>query len=245
MDPIIRIFQSPEELAGEFASDIVSGIMAAFHKEKHFNIALSGGSTPKTLFSVLAEDFNGSIPWKNVHFFWGDERCVAPEDQQSNYKLAKQYLLDKINIPNTNIHRIKGENDPVIESGRYANEIREFVKSKNGIPTFDLVILGMGTDGHTASIFPGQQSLLTSDKICEVSVNPVTSQKRITLTGKVLNNSALLAFLVTGKNKAWLVSEILNKTKEADNYPAAHISPENGKLEWLLDEEASIFLKDA
>jgi 6-phosphogluconolactonase len=242
LDPIIRIFQTPEELAEEFASDIVSGIMAAFHKEKHFTIALSGGSTPQKLFSVLAEELNGSIPWKNVHIFWGDERCVAPEDQQSNYKLAKEYLLDKIDIPAANIHRIKGENDPVAESGRYANEIREFVKPENGIPKFDLVILGMGTDGHTASIFPDQQGLLNSDKICEVSVHPVSSQKRITLTGKVLNNSALLAFLVTGKKKAWLVSEILTKAKEAHNYPAAQIKPENGKLEWLLDEEASIYL---
>jgi len=242
MDPVIRIFQSPAELAVEFASDIVSGIMAAVHKEQHFTIALSGGTTPKTLFSVLAEDFNGSIPWKNVHLFWGDERCVAPEDQHSNYKLAKEYLLDKIDIPVTNIHRIKGENDPVVEAGRYASEIKEFVKSKNGIPIFDLIILGMGTDGHTASIFPGQQALLTSDKLCDVSMNPVTSQKRITLTGKVLNNAALLAFLVTGKNKAWLVSEILTKAKEADYYPAAHIAPEKGKLEWLLDKEASIFL---
>ena len=244
MEPTIRIFQSPAELAEEFASDIVSGIMAAFHKGKHFNLALSGGTTPILLFSVLAGDFNGSIPWKNVHFFWGDERCVAPEDQQSNYKLAKQYLLDKIDIPGTNIHRIIGEDDPVAESGRYANEIKEFVKSKNGIPSFDLIILGMGLDGHIASIFPDQQALLNSEKICEVSVHPVTSQKRITLTGKVLNNADLLAFLVTGKSKAWLVSEILNKAKEADHYPAAHITPENGKLEWLLDEEASIYLSN-
>lgn len=244
MEPIIRIFQTPAELAEEFASDIVSGIMVAFHKEKNFNIALSGGTTPKRLFSVLADEFNGSIPWKNVHLFWGDERCVAPEDQQSNYQCAKQYLLDKIDIPGTNIHRIKGEDDPVAESDRYANEIKDFVKSKNGFPSFDLIILGMGLDGHIASIFPDQQALLHSEKICEVSIHPVTSQKRITLTGKVLNNAALLSFLVTGKSKAWLVSEILNKAKEADYYPASHIIPENGKLEWLLDEEASVFLSN-
>lgn len=242
MEPIIRIFKSPVELAEEFASEIVSGIMNAFHKEKHFTMALSGGTTPKTLFSVLADEFNDSIPWENVHFFWGDERCVVPEDPESNYKCAKQYLFDKIDIPGTNIHRIIGENDPVAESDRYANEIKDFVKSKNGFPSFDLIILGMGLDGHIASIFPDQQALLHSEKICEVSVHPVTSQKRITLTGKVLNNAALLAFLVTGKSKAWLVSEILNKAEEADYYPAAHITPENGKLEWLLDEEASIFL---
>ena len=244
MDPVIRIFQSPAELAEEFASDIVSGIMAAFHKERHFTIALSGGTTPKTLFSVLAEEFNGSIPWKNVHFFWGDERCVTPENQQSNYKMAKQYLLDKINIPQTNIHRILGENDPGKESDRYAHEIKDFVKLRNGIPSFDLIMLGMGLDGHIASIFPDQPALLKSDKVCEVSVHPVTMQKRITLTGKVLNNAAVLAFMVTGKSKAFLVSEILSKAKEADYYPAAHIAPENGKLEWLLDKESSIFLGD-
>jgi 6-phosphogluconolactonase len=244
MDPIIRIFQSPADLAEEFATEIVSGIMTAFHKERHFTIALSGGTTPKILFSVLADDFNGSIPWKNVHFFWGDERCVAPFDQQSNYKLAKQFLLDKINIPKANIHRIKGEDDPISESKRYAEEIKEFVKIKNGVPSFDLILLGMGQDGHVASIFPGQTMLLDSEKICEVSQHPVTSQKRITLTGKVFNNAAELAFLVTGKSKAWVVSEILFKAKEADYYPAAHILPENGKLEWLLDKESSIFLND-
>jgi len=245
MEPIIRIFQTPEELAHEFASDIVSGIMASYHKEKHFNIALPGGKTPRALFSVLAGDFNGSIPWKNVHLFWGDERCVSPDDQQSNYKMAKEFLLDKIRIPETNIHRIRGEDDPGLESGRYAEEIRSFVKLRNGIPAFDLVILGMGSDGHTASIFPGQPELFTSEKICEVSVNPATAQKRITLTAKVLNNSSLLAFLVTGKSKAWPISEILNRTREAESYPAAHIAPHNGTLEWLLDQEASIFLNKA
>ena len=233
MNPIIRIFQTPEELAGEFAPELVSGIMTNYHKGKNFTIALSGGKTPQTLYSILSEEFNSSVPWNKVHLFWGDERCVAPDDQQSNYGLAKQFLLDSIDIPPANVHRIRGENDPAKESERYAGEIRSFVKERNNLPAFDLIILGMGSDGHVASIFPGQQAILDSERICEVSVQPVTMQKRITLTGKVLNNAAALALLVTGKSKAWVVSEILNKAKEADNYPAAHIIPENGKVEWL------------
>ena len=237
----IEIFPSPEELAERFAEELVGMINDSNAKEKPFTIALSGGSTPKQLFSVLGDHFSDSISWEYVHFFWGDERCVPTDDPESNFRMTKKSLLDKIKIPLENIHRIMGEKDPDEEAARYSNEIVSFTREVKKLPAFDLIILGLGEDGHTASIFPGNSKLLNSDKVCEVAVNPVSFQKRITITGKVINNAKHIVFLVTGANKANVVSAIIGK-KRAFDYPAAHIEPQSGVLNWYLDNAAAAMI---
>jgi 6-phosphogluconolactonase len=230
----IKIFSSPIELAENFARELVRMIIVSADKKKTFTIALSGGTTPKILYSVLGNHFSDSISWKSVHFFWGDERCVPPEDPESNFGMAKRILFDKIRIPSANIHRIMGEKDPSKEATRYSNEIAGHTRERRGSPVFDMIILGLGDDGHTASIFPANCELLKSKHICEVSVNPKSLQKRITITGIVINNAENVVFIVTGENKAEMVSAIINNTS-AVNYPAARIEPKNGILKWYLD----------
>jgi 6-phosphogluconolactonase len=205
-------------------------------------VALSGGSTPQLLFSLLGEKYARNVAWHNVHLFWGDERCVPPDDQESNYGVANEKFIAKSDIPLSNVHRIRGEDPPEIEALRYSVEIEAFTVKRNGKPSFDLMVLGIGEDGHTASIFPGHTILFASEKICEVAVHPETRQKRITLTGKVINNSAALVFLVTGKKKAGIVRDIIEDQTAAINFPASYVNPVDGELSWYLDEEASSLL---
>jgi 6-phosphogluconolactonase len=237
MTASIKIYPSIKELAEDFAKEIILKIDDASSIEIPFNIMLSGGNTPKMLFEQLAKLSSAVKSWKHVHFYWGDERCVPPDDPESNFGMAKQELLNKIQISEANIHRIFGENDPESEARRYATEI-------SNIPFFDLIMLGMGDDGHTVSIFPNNPDLMHSSKLCEVAAHPKTGQKRITITGKVINAAKFVAFLITGKNKAGIIAEIFTKTGAYQTYPASFVHPEKGELMWLLDNEAaSITLK--
>ncbi|HEY7751636.1 MAG TPA: 6-phosphogluconolactonase [Ignavibacteriaceae bacterium] len=234
---MIKVFKDNLELAHSFCEELFE---LTGEKEKLFFV-LSGGSTPKIIFQILANDYKGKIDWKKVHLFWGDERCVSPEDKESNYGMTKKILIDSIAIPDENIHRIKGENDPVEESRRYSEEVKKYVPFNNKFPLFDLVTLGIGEDGHVASIFPGQMNLINSEKICEVAVHPSSGQKRITLTGNVINNSRQIIFLITGKNKSTIVKELF-EGKDKSKYPAGNIKPVHGKVEYYLDRDAAKLL---
>jgi 6-phosphogluconolactonase len=233
---MIKIFKNTEELSFEFCNELIK---ISSQKGKCF-IALSGGSTPKIIFQTLSERFKDKIQWYKIHLFWSDERCVSPDDSESNYGMAKQYLLDFISIPEENIRRIKGEDEPEQEAVRYSEEIKNIVDSKKGLPSFDLVMLGIGEDGHTASIFPDQMHLLNSQNICEVAVHPISGQKRITMTGSTINNSDEVIFLITGRSKADILKKILEDQNKI--YPAAGIKPINGELKYFIDEEASSLL---
>lgn len=244
MESTVRIFRSPYELAEKFAEEMVQMIKDSADKNIPMSVALSGGSTPELLFSVLGDHFSKAAPWEYVNFFWGDERCVPPVSPDSNFGMAFRLLFKKIKIPKGNIHRIYGEHDPAIEALRYSDLISRYVNSRNGVPLFDLVLLGLGEDGHTASIFPGRLDLFHSEKICEVSLHPVSHQKRITITGPVINNSENVRFLVTGSNKAEVIKKIMGKEKNALNFPATFVVPLNGRLQWLLDSNAGSLLLD-
>jgi 6-phosphogluconolactonase len=234
---MIKIFKNPAELSFEFCNELMK---KSSQKGKCF-IALCGGSTPKIIFQTLSEHFKDRIQWNKIHLFWSDERCVSPDDSESNYGMAKQYLLDFISIPEENIHRIKGENEPGLEAVRYSEEINNVVNSINGLPSFDLVVLGIGEDGHTASIFPDQMHLLNSQNICEVAIHPSNGQKRITLTGSTINNSDTVIFIVTGNSKAGILYKIIEEKKKI--YPAEFIKPVSGNLKYFIDEEASQLLE--
>ncbi len=230
--PEINIFDTKKEVAEAVVEKIKE-----LSDSNTISIALSGGSTPKLLFSIMAARYKESIKWQNIHFYWGDERCVPPNDDESNFKMTKINLFDNVDVPEYNIHRIAGENNPEGEADKYGEEINKNIEG-SPYPKFDLVILGMGTDGHTASIFPHQMSLLQSHSICEVATHPESGQKRITLTGRVINNAKNVFFLVTGADKKEKTAEVLLEKGNFKDYPAYHIQPK-GKLSWFLDKEAA------
>jgi len=236
----LKIYQDKNQVAQEFSKYFAEKAKG----EASFHVALSGGSTPKIVFDVLAKEFGASIDWKSVHFYWGDERCVLPTDDESNYKMTVEHLLSKIDIPEENIHRIKGEEDPEAEAVRYAQVLKNELPSKNGFPQFDLVILGMGDDGHTASIFPHEIELWQSENLCAVAVHPDSGQKRITITGNVINHSKTVAFLVTGATKEEKVGEIINCDGACETYPANLVAPTSGDLLWFLDKAAAAKIKE-
>ena len=236
----IIILKNSEELSKAFCSALKLAVVS--NKDKYFNIALSGGSTPKQIFRILSSEYKDTIDWKKVRLFWGDERCVSPENSESNYGVAKQLLIDNISLPEQNVFRIKGEEEPFGESIRYADIIKKNLKLENSLPAFDLTMLGVGEDGHTASIFPNQLHLLNSVRICETALHPETKQNRITITGKVINNSKRIFILVNGKNKAEIIKRIM-ENKNSGTLPAQNIEAKNGTLNWYLDQNAAQLLK--
>lgn len=237
----IHIFNTPEELADRFADKLMTWIEVS--DDDPFHLAISGGHTPNLLFSVLAAKYAGSPLWKKTHIWWVDERMVDPDDPESNFGTVNRLLFAGISIPPGNIHRIKGENDADTEAAFYAKQIQAKLKQQHGWPVFNLILLGMGDDGHTASIFPDQLQLLDSTQVCEVAFHPQSGQKRVTLTGHVLNNASRVCFLVTGKTKASRMKEIFSKIEEAEKLPAFHIVPEKQPAGWYLDKEAASLLK--
>ena len=230
----IKVFDHVEDL-----TELVSLEIQKAAEEKEITLALSGGSTPVALFKHLSKNYKDEINWKNIKFFWGDERCVPPNNKESNYGTAYKTLLKNINLHEEQVFRIKGEDDPQEEAVRYSGIITNNVKPENGLPKFDIIMLGLGEDGHTASIFSKDMELINSDKICETAVHPETGQQRITITGRTINNAEKIFFLVTGKNKSEVLYNIFRKSGNYKNYPASFINPPNGKLSWFLDKEAA------
>ena len=231
----VKVYEDKQTVATEF-----SAYFAEQTKQgKPFHVALSGGSTPKIVFDTLADAYGENINWKNVHFYWGDERCVPPTDEQSNYKMTKEHLFDKIDVPEDNIHRILGENDPKGEAMRYANLLEINLDRVEGVPQFDLIILGMGDDGHTASIFPHEIELWDAEDHCVVATHPDSGQKRVSLNGAVINTAKEVAFLVTGAAKEEKVAIIHQEKEGFKQYPAALVKPKSGNLLWFLDKEAA------
>lgn len=225
------VFENSRAVAKAFAEFLFTEI----EKASTFHMALSGGSTPKLLFAYLAKEYADKIDWKKVHLYWGDERCVAPTDEESNYQMTHELLLKHISIPFENIHRVLGRRDPEEEATRYGREIEWHLPLEDTMPVFDLIMLGMGSDGHTASIFPHEMKFVVSDKTCVVATHPVSGQKRISLTGEVINQAKQVHFLVTGSSKTKVVEEIFTKTGNYEDYPAAHIEGAT----WWMDELAA------
>jgi 6-phosphogluconolactonase len=238
----------------QWLNDALSSLPAG----RFFNIALSGGSTPAALFDALVALEKDAVsagqpglPWQTIRFFWGDERCVSPEDLDSNYRMTKVHLFDPLGISSDQVHRIRGENDPVREVKRYRDLLQTMLPLTGGFPCFDLVVLGLGDDGHTASIFPGNEALFNTSQWCAAVVHPVTGQARVTLTGSLINRASAVAFLVTGAGKASIIATIRHQlasrgtggSNETATLPAALVAPVDGRLCWLLDEAAAAGLQ--
>jgi 6-phosphogluconolactonase len=225
------------------AASIVTGLSKIAQDSKgRFTIAVSGGSTPLRFFELLGTSLRNDIEWARTEIFWADERCVPPEHKDSNYKSAQEALLSRVDIPPENVHRIRGEMPPEEGAREYEEELLRCFGSA-GLPEFDLIILGVGEDGHTASLFPDAPSL-SEEKRFAVPVYAGKMQNwRITLTLPVLNNAATILFLVTGQKKADILREIYEDRKKGTKYPASLIKPVHGEAIWLVDREASSQLK--
>ncbi len=231
----IKIFENTDELS-EFLGNFWKEKVDELGKSKYYSIALSGGTTPIKIFDYLSNNFRDKIKWNKIKFFWGDERCVPPTDAESNFKLAKDHLFDHIVFDESNIFRINGELDPDNEAKEYSKILKTNLPLENGYPKFDFILLGLGEDGHTASIFLNQIELFNSANYCEVAEHPLTGQKRITITGNIINNAETVFIAAVGENKADKIFEILNNKKIADLYPAKLVNPKSGNLLWLLDK---------
>ncbi len=232
----IHVFEDKAELADYFGEILAETTADGATKY----IAISGGKTPETIFDHIAVKFAKSVKWNNIKIFWVDERCVAPNDTESNYKMAKEHLLDKVAIPEANIFRVKGELSPNTALADYIEILSKDVPQKDGWPLFDLIVLGMGDDGHTASIFPHQINLWKAPESCAIGNHPVSGQPRVTLTGKSINNAKQIVMLITGKNKAEKFEQIVSYDQNSAKYPAKMI--DRSKTIWLLDEDAASLL---
>jgi len=231
----VRVFPDPEAMADEVALQWQEEANLAEKEGRVFSVVLSGASTAERIYRRLAEkDCAGQVPWHVVHIFWADDRCVPPENEESNYGNCRRFLLSHIPIPTENIHRIRGEDDPAGESTRYDQEIRDHMVLRKGQTTFfDWVFLGVGPDGHTASLFAGHDTL-NSLNLCEDAQHPQTGQMRVTMTPCAIKNSDRITYHVIGQKSADIVSKLLSKSDGEPIYPADHISGE-----WYLDGEAA------
>lgn len=237
MNERIKIFKNTDELS-EFLGNFWKGKIDELDENEFYSVALSGGNTPLKIFDYLSRNFRDKVEWNKIKFFWGDERCVPPSDSDSNFKLAKEHLFDQIGIDEKNIFRIKGEFNPRDEALDYSEILKTNLLIENGSPKFDFILLGLGEDGHTASIFPHEIELFSSSNFCEVATHPHTGQKRITITGNIINNAETVMIIAVGKNKADIIYEILNKKESSSLYPVQLVNPKSKNLLWLLDKES-------
>ena len=232
----IRVFKTIDEICISFTSHIQSLLS---NSKGDFNIALSGGSTPKALFHFWA-NHPELLDWERLKFFWGDERCVPPDDEESNFGMTKKLLLEPLSISKNQIFRIKGENIPEDEAKNYSQLLQKELSLQNNIPVFDLILLGMGDDGHTASIFPHQIGLWIDENNCVVAEHPTSGQQRISITGRIIKNAKNIAFLITGKNKADMLQNIFSDPENASHtFPAAKVNLENPNTSWFFDKSAA------
>jgi 6-phosphogluconolactonase len=239
MKPKIRIFKNMGSLSQDAANLFIEQAANAIAERGRFLVALNGGGTPTRFFQLLATEYSGKVDWNKVHVFWGDERCVPPDDPGSSYGQARDALLSHVPIPEANIHRVKGELEPIEASKDYALVLKEFASLPFGFPQFDLVYLGMGEDGHTASLFPGSPVEVSEPTLPVTAHYQDRPANRVTLTQLVFNQAHTVAFMATGEKKAITLAEVLSGRYNPELYPAQRIEPKNGKLFWLVDEEAA------
>jgi len=223
-----------EEAAGRFVAEARDAVAA----RGRFSVALSGGSTPRRLFHLLSSSpYCDQVAWQAVHVFWGDERCVPPDDPESNYRLARNTLLEHVPVPDGNVHRLEGERDPGAAARAYERTLHEFYCGPQ--PRFDLVLLGLGRDGHTASLFPRSPALDEREMLVVATEADYEGRPtcRLTLTLPAINSARCILFLVTGEGKASIVADVLQNRDEL--LPAQHVAPAAGQVTWLLDRAAA------
>ena len=235
---MIEIFANAQELARGAAEYLVARSGEAVAQKGFFTVALSGGSTPKALFQLLAdpdEPFHTQVPWTRAHFFWSDERHVPPDHPDSNYRMAHEAMLSRVPVPESNVHRVHSENpDANAAAAEYEQTILQLTKQT--LPQLDLILLGLGPDGHTASIFPGSEVLHETKRLVAAPWVEKFNAYRITMTLPLLNNGAAVLFLVSAAEKAEIVKQVIEGPKL---FPAQHVEPTHGQVIWMLDKDAA------
>jgi 6-phosphogluconolactonase len=236
---IVEKLETPWNLARAAARHFVACSLEAVAIRGLFTVALSGGSTPRSLYEVLAdpeEPFRALVPWSNIHFFWSDERHVPPDHPDSNYRMAYDAMFLRVPVSEANVHRTHSENpDAAAAAQAYEQTIKE-VTQGSPLPRLDLILLGLGNDGHTASIFPGSEVLHEATRLVAAPWVEQLKTYRITMTLPLINNAASVLFLVSGSEKAEIVRKVLQGPKR---YPAQEVNPVSGELLWMLDKDAA------
>jgi 6-phosphogluconolactonase len=235
--PNVSTFETPQDLAEAVAKSFVEQANVAIGESGRFAVALAGGSTPKRAYEVLAEAHRSNLDWSKVHVFFGDERTVPPDHENSNYRMAHQALLSR--VPAGSVHRMRGELDPSEAAALYEEELTECFR---GPPRFDLVLLGIGEDGHTASLFPETPALDVRNRWAVENPVEKLNAVRLTLTAPAINAARRVIFLVAGEGKAEALREILEGGADPRQYPARLVQPEDGDLAWMLDRTAANLL---
>lgn len=243
-----HIYPNPQALARAAAESFVQSFEQSIQDHGFFSVALSGGSTPQALYQILAgEPYQTMVDWARVHFFWGDERCVPPNHPDSNFLKANQALLIPVGVPSENVHRIPAELTPEVAASTYEETLLKFFsglqnESERYDPRFDLVLLGMGDDGHTASLFPGTPAIHEIKRWTAAQYIDKLAAWRITLTPALLNRAKKVIFLVAGASKSDALQHVIYGAYQPDRYPAQIIRPDRGELLWLIDETAASLL---
>jgi 6-phosphogluconolactonase len=239
---MIKVFQNSEELSRAAAELILDISNKSIEKKDNFSLVLSGGSSPKQTYKFLAQpQYRDNIRWDRTFLFWGDERFVPQNDPLNNYKMANDIFIKKIPVPGKNVFSIPTEGEPSVSAGEYENKIKKFFNSGN--PSFDLILLGLGENGHTASLFPNTDILREENKLVkEVFVNEI-NMYRISMTANLINKSKNILFLVFGEEKAEIVSKIIEGNSDPVNLPAQLIKPSDGTIRWYLDKAAASKIK--
>jgi len=233
----LAVLPSAAALAGAAADRFVAAARDAIDSHGQFVVALSGGSTPRETYRRIAsEALVSRVMWSRVQVLWGDERCVPPDDVASNYRMARETLLERVPIPATNVHRIRGEDDPTLAAAVYETTLRASLR-------IDLVLLGLGEDGHTASLFPGSRAVQEQIRWVMAARAGPTSMWRITLTPAVINAAAEVLFLVSGGAKAGILRRVLEGPRRPEELPAQAIAPSHGRVHWYVDAAAAAELQ--
>jgi 6-phosphogluconolactonase len=237
----VEICADDDALMTAAAETVVRSAAEAIEEAGQSTIALSGGTTPKRLYQLLATPgYASRIDWLRVHVFFGDERCVPPNDPASNYRMAREALLDRVPLPPTNVHRMRGEADPAVGAADYERELRTVLGARSRL---DLVLLGMGDNGHTASLFPGLTAVREHERWVVAEYVAEVGMWRLTLTPATINAAAEVVFLVSGAGKADMLARVVDGPRQPDQLPAQVVAPTNGQLRWLVDAAAAAKLR--
>ncbi len=238
----VQIFSDKGAVAREAADLFTQIALDSVAKRGRFLVALSGGSTPKAMYSLLADaPYASTVPWSSTHVFWGDERLVPPDDPGSNYYHASKLLLEHVPIPGKNIHRVKGEQPAEETMQDMVDHLGNLASADRQWPRLDLIMLGMGSDGHTASLFPGSKSVEDPGVIVKIVTAEYEDRpsNRLTMTPLIINDARQILFLVTGANKAEALATVLRGPQNWEKWPAQRIQPHDGTLTWFIDREAA------
>lgn len=243
----VRKLKTPQDLFQAAAEEIVRAANAAVAERGRFTIALSGGSTPRNLYTLLATNARNTLPWEQTFFFWSDERHVPPGDVESNYRMANEAMLSKIPVPAGNVFRVPAENpDAAAAAEAYEQTLRRFFAVQPGkFPRFDLILLGLGPDGHAASLFPETAALAENSRLVVANWVEKLKTSRITFTLPLLNAAQCVAFLVSGSDKAPVLQEVLEGKAPGEKYPSKLVRPSDGSLIWFVDRAAASELSAA